>query len=114
MNMSADPQKEVWIAMKRGKQIGVGYGRVGADELKRHVRSDDHELVLGLTELKFVGEPVKMIGIKAALPTKNTILVRHGIVEHDDLDRQISLRLEAVTGKVIGDVGRAETVAGRL
>ena len=73
--------------MKCGQQICVGYGRVGADELKRHVRSDDHELVLVLTELKFVGKPVKMIGIKAALPTKNKIFVRHGIVEHNDLER---------------------------
>src|ERR1017187_2711333 len=114
MNMSADPQEEVWIAMKRGKQIAVGNRRVGADKLKRHVRGDDHELVLRLTELKFVGEPVKTVGIKTALPTKHIVLIRHRIVEHDDLERHIGPRLEAVTGEAIGDVCLGETMTDRL
>src|ERR1035437_5928913 len=104
MNMSADPQEEIRIAMKCGQQVGVGYGRVGADELNWYVRSDDHELALSLTLAQFAHQPVKMIGIQTALPTKNKIFVRHGIVKHNDLDRQVRLRLEAVTGKVIRDV----------
>ena len=89
-------------------------GRVCANHLKRLVRRDDHELVLVLSELKFVREPVKTVGIESGLFTKIKVLVRHRIVEHDDLQRHVGLRLKAVTGKVIGDVGLGETMTDRL
>src|ERR1035437_9736583 len=113
--MSRDPQDEIWIGMKFNQQIAAGYDRVGADsgrvtdKFNRYVRRDDHELVLSLPPVQFMHQPGQLIGIQTSLPNKIEILVRHGIVEHNDLERQVRLRLEAVTGKVIGDVGLVET-----
>src|ERR1035438_6261597 len=116
--MARDPQEQVRIGIKYGEQIGAGYDGVGGiwhvDKLNRYVRSDDHELVLSLTQIQFMHQPGQLIAVKTSLPMKIKILVRHGIVEHDDLERQIHLRFEAVTGKVVGDVGLAETVTDRL
>jgi hypothetical protein len=87
---------------------------VCVNQFNRHVRRDDHELVLSLTLVQFIHQPVKPIGIETPCPVLKANLVRHGIVEHNDLERHIRLRLEAVTGKVVGDVGLGETVADRL
>ena len=106
--------------MKRGQQVGQRYNsvcanrRVCVNQFKRHVRRDDHELVVSLTVVQFLHQPVKPFGIETALLANSKVFVRHRIVEHDDLDWHIGPRLEAVTGKVIGDVGLGETVADGL
>ena len=41
------------------------------------------------------------------------IFIRLCVVKHDNFERESSFRMEAISGKVIGDIGRAETVTDR-
>src|ERR1035441_9651529 len=124
MTMSRDPHDEIRIFMKFGNQLMLGFKseRAPADirfwrfDAYRYVRSDDHELTFSLALIKFAYQPGITFLVKRAMPIASiiAIVVLLGIVEHDNLDRYIRLRLKAIGGKVMVEVGLGETVTGRI
>ena len=71
------------------------------------MRRDDHELVGGLAGRKFRLKPSPPCCVKKpmAMDVDGAVVFPLGIVEHDDLERHIRFRQEAVTGKT-GSAGR--------
>jgi hypothetical protein len=92
--------------MLRGQQVGLGNGGIGAGESQQDMRRDDRQLVIDLTLVQLMGQQDELIGIQTAILAKSEIVCRHGVVASNDLDRQVRLRLEIVTGNGVGDFGR--------
>ena len=84
----------------------------GADG-DRHMRGDDHQLVVRLprVELVFQPRPARRIEIAMAVDVARAVVARLGVVEHDHLERETRFRREAVAGK--SGIARAEATFAR-
>ena len=74
------------------------------------MRTDDHQLVRGLTGFEFVYEPIVALFVQSAECTAGLV----GIVEDDDLERNIGLRIEVIAGESLVDHLLRESVADRF
>ena len=74
------------------------------------MRTDDHQFIRVLTSLEFVYEPFVAFFVESAECTAGLV----GIVENDDLERKISLRIEVIAGKSFCGHLPGESVANRL
>ena len=102
VDMPGVPQDDVGIVVERvqellGVDVGIGAElQRGVRRARRHIggdrdmRVDDHELVVGLSLLKLVHEPIVALEVDGAIAGANLV----GVVEDDDLDRDIGLRVE--------------------
>ena len=122
--MSRDPEDEIRIVVEDGDQRGIGRGdkyrhaRSVIDEVRlrvdRDMGRDNHELVFVLPLLEFTFEPVDPGLVETTGGIIRLDLSLAGIIEGDNLDRYIRLRLEAIRGKVVVHVGLGETVTNRV
>ena len=93
--------------LDRRRLIRRRHLRVG---VHRDMGTDDHELIRVLTFLEFILEPLEAFFVESACCTAGLV----GIVENDDLDRDISPRIEVIAGKSFFDHLRRESVTDRL
>jgi len=80
-----------------------------------NMSSYDHELTFSLTLIKFAYKPIKASPVKRAMRIVGSIriTVLLGIVEHDDLNRQVHLWFESIAGESRGYIGLTESMSNR-
>ena len=78
------------------------------------MRRDDHELIGGLSGVELADQPLEPLIVESAGGIVRLVRSLHRIVQHDELDRDIGLGYEAVTGEVLVEVGLGKSVANRV
>src|SRR5664280_48360 len=144
MTMSGNPHEKIRRVLESTNQLLQGYGIINSSyrssppvvrgsslpvtkppfglvtnfyDGDRDMRSNDHELIGSLTSRKLRLKPGPPFSVKIPMAVNigRAVVLRLGIVEHDNLERYIRLRQETITGKTCWCAGfnQVETVTDR-